>query len=339
MNTQDQLNNADFSAIPATRPSDRFGNREMVVVSDRQKPPVNPIDSGLISRNKPISYTLSPGQKDIFADACDAAVFDQGDPADQKLIVDKASQIAKQISGRLGYFVETLHTFPNFLIIEDFPEVRYPRRLIAIAGEIFGRVVKYPGEGDYIIEIKEQQALAGDRPSFKNSRPFYLHSDLSYADSPPQFMLIHSIRNNPKEGGFSGFADIESVVQLLTPSAREELQKPQFLFPAPPHYEGKSFVQFPILTKAPGQITWNVRFRRDSLFSITRDGIEAIAQLIQALDQTAFEIVLHQNSMVLVNNRRYLHARTAFVSKQSTPRHLNRVYISVEEELHHGTIY
>ncbi len=70
--------------------NDLFKGHAIAVANYRHRPPANPIvDTGLISRNKPISYTLSPKQQEIFVDACNAVVFNQGDPVDQQFIVNQ----------------------------------------------------------------------------------------------------------------------------------------------------------------------------------------------------------------------------------------------------------
>jgi len=283
-------------------------------------------------------YSLSNAEQEFFSKACEAAEFGRiGEDGQQKL-VETAAAMAQLASGELPKLVENikqlrnLRNSPGLIVIEHLPKVKDPRRLILIVGSILGQIAREANEGDYVIAIKEQQTKPGERPSFKNAREFYFHTDLSYVPEPPLFLLMHSVVNNPGEGGLSLFADIEIVTKKLSALDIAELQKPQFLFPAPPHYKGGGVVQFPILTQTPVEEVWRLRFRRDNLRAETRTGMEAVVQLIKAIDASAEEFMLQTDSLVLLDNQSFLHGRTAFAGgAQSTkePRHLNRTYAAL----------
>jgi hypothetical protein len=137
---QNQIHTTETSAILAAPTLDLFAAHRTEGEIESEKPRL-PMDAGHMGRKKPITYRLSPAQKSILTEASDAKAFEMNNAADQQLLINQASQIARQISPSMGHFADTLRTFAGFLIIEDFPEVCDPRYLIAIAGELFGRVV------------------------------------------------------------------------------------------------------------------------------------------------------------------------------------------------------
>jgi hypothetical protein len=196
-----------------------------------------------------------------------------------------------------------------------------------VLGEILGRVVKYPNEGDYLIEVKENRDAKSPRPGFNNSKEFFAHTDLSYVESPPEFMCLHSVVNDERQGGWSGFCDLADVIGLLKDEHVAELLREGFLFPAPPHFRGGGCVQHAILNESDGYPGYTIRFRRDSLRCLSRGGVEAVSYLCEALQKVTREIFLAPQSIVIVKNRRVLHSRTAFLTDTATaPRQLNRVY-------------
>src|SRR5665213_301397 len=157
-------------------------------------------------------YSLSNAEQEFFSKACEAAEFGRiGEDGQQKL-VETAAAMAQLASGELPKLVENikqlrnLRNSPGLIVIEHLPKVKDPRRLILIVGSILGQIAREANEGDYVIAIKEQQTKPGERPSFKNAREFYFHTDLSYVPEPPLFLLMHSVVNNPGEGGLSLFA-------------------------------------------------------------------------------------------------------------------------------------
>jgi hypothetical protein len=285
-----------------------------------------------------IRYSLSKAEQDSLAKACEASDFNSIKETDQKKLLEIAvaqSKLAARRTPKLAESIRHLRNLknsPGLLVLEHLPKVKDPRRLILIIGSILGGVQREANEGDYVIPIKEQETKPGERPSFKNAGAFYFHTDLSYVPEPPLFLLMHSVVNNAGEGGLSLFADIEVVTKGLSALDVAELQKPQFLFPAPPHYKAGGVVTFPILTQSVEHEVWRLRFRRDNLRAESRTGIEAVVQLIKAIDDSHEEVMLETDSLVLLDNQSFLHGRTAFAGSghnPKEPRHLNRIYVGL----------
>lgn len=281
---------------------------------------------------EPITYSLSDEERNALSAACSDPRFDAAQADDQDHLVAIATEVAATLDGGLRAQVEPLvadPATPDLLLIHELPRVREPKRLIATVGSLFGPVVKYPGEGDYIIEIREDLSRMGSRPSFANAREFFPHTDLSYVPDPPPFFAMHSVVNDPAEGGFSEFCDVGEITASLPKAAVEELEQSQFLFPAPPHFEGATSVQFPVLMREKRSGRRLARFRRDNLRARTREGIEAVIDFVKAVESTMAEVSLTANSMAIIGNRTVLHGRTAFVSSEQVEqgRHLNRMYI------------
>lgn len=213
-------------------------------------------------------------------------------------------------------------------VLVDVPTPENPLALLTTIGCLLGRVVRYEGEGSHIIEIKDDPNQDGSRPSFANSREFFFHTDLSYVPDPPPFLVMHSLSNDPGEGGLSLFASVDDLVASLSARTIEELSTRQFQFPAPSHYRGASVVTFPVLSNVPTAGP-TIRFRRDNLRAESRAGIKAVIDLVDAMQMHGVEYHLSAGSVALVANQRFLHGRTAYVSSAAAkqPRHLNRMYV------------
>jgi hypothetical protein len=280
-------------------------------------------------------YHLSTGERKALSHLA-ALVSSGGNVAGQQPLIAATNNIGASAPAleRLRAFAADLllPSSPGVGLVRGLPRDDDPTCLGAIVGATLGPIVKYPGEGDWIIAIKEDAARQDARPSFANAREFFLHTDLSYAPTPPEYFAMQSVINNPGEGGISVFCDSASVLDALDSADIDELHKPQFIFPAPPHYEGVSSVTLPILTPRSGWTRSRVRFRRDNLRSETRPGISAVIALIQAMSRSTFEILLDSGTVALIDNHRILHGRTAFVGSADSaikrpPRHLKRMYI------------
>ncbi len=217
-------------------------------------------------------------------------------------------------------------------ILHNLPTQDDPRRSFLLLAELMGRVVRFEDEGDYVIEIKEDpRSVVGGRPAFTNAREFFPHTDLSYIDEPPVFFCLHSINNDERQGGLSEFVDVAEIAKSLEPHQINILGRPDFLFPAPKHFRGGSAVRKPILSPhhaGPDQ----VRFRRDNLRCATREGIDAVVALCRKIQQTMIEVFLTPGSVAVIDNKRVLHGRTAFLGGAAAkiPRHINRLYFDVD---------
>jgi alpha-ketoglutarate-dependent taurine dioxygenase len=219
-------------------------------------------------------------------------------------------------------------------ILKGLDDVGLPRAAIFLLGEILGYVMKYPGEGDYLIEVREDPTATAARPGFNNSREFFGHTDLSYTDCPPPFFFLHSLLNDESQGGLSEFADLTDILAELSDEQIAVLKEPLFLFPAPTHFaKGGGAIRQPVLRTAPPMTPeYSVRFRRDALRTTSRPAIDAVIALVQAVEKVQQEFFLEPHAVAIINNERVLHGRTAFLAGGSSGsiRHINRIYIDFE---------
>ena len=217
-------------------------------------------------------------------------------------------------------------------VLHNLPAQDDPRRSFLLLAELMGRVVRFDDEGDYLIEVKENpNSVAGPRPGFANSKEFFPHTDLSYTDAPPVFFCLHSINNDARQGGLSEFVDVADLTKALESHHIDVLRQPDFLFPAPKHFRGGSAVRKSILS--PNHIgPDHIRFRRDNLRCATHEGIHAVVALCRTIQQTMSEVFLAPGSVAVIDNKRILHGRTAFLGGASVkiPRHINRLYFDVD---------
>lgn len=224
----------------------------------------------------------------------------------------------------------------NFLLIYNLPDVSNQWRLDALLSVLAGSIYSCPQEGSPIMILTENPQDNCTSPSHQNLLDFYPHTDLSYVNNPPDIIAMHTIYNNNNEYGSSIFCDVSKMVSMLSTKAKEELQKPNFIFIPPEHYTGNPKLQgFPILTWQETTLSWNIRFRKDKLkFLNEKDvSIEYIDELLNAIDCNTFFLKPPENSFYFINNRTILHGRTGYKKQivkyiNSKNRLVNRIYIN-----------
>ncbi|ODN73907.1 hypothetical protein L202_07417 [Cryptococcus amylolentus CBS 6039] len=160
-----------------------------------------------------------------------------------------------------------------------------------------------------------------------------LHMDLLYFSSPPRFQLLHCLRNRV-EGGSSYFVDSFRAVNDLPKEKRRFLSSVTI----PYQYDNDGhFLRYrhPIISPdyAPNSlhaaVNWSPPFRgpaealdmpQDDIVAAAKQEskvFQAIADFEERLSDPRYryEFTMQEGDLVLFDNRRVLHARTAFYDK------------------------
>lgn len=180
--------------------------------------------------------------------------------------------------------------------------------------------------GPMVMDIKPiKHEMTVETTSYYSWNNFDYHTDLAYIDEPPDFIAIICVQPDANGEGRSIFADIRAAVADLAPETLAELQKPNFIFKAPPHYQGGRVVRIPILAR-DAQGEWTIRVRFDRAGTDLPAAEAALQALSAALDKHRIEFLVGQNSVYIIDNRRVVHGRTPFSPTFSTTdRHLKRI--------------
>jgi len=180
--------------------------------------------------------------------------------------------------------------------------------------------------GPMVMDIKPvQHEMSVNTTSYYSWNNFDYHTDLQYIDHPPDFIAIICVTPDVKGEGRSIFADVQAAVQELSPATLEALQQPNFIFKAPPHYQGGLVARKAILNPtATGG--WQIRVRFDRASADTPEAENALRELYTALDKHRIEFLVGMNAAYIIDNRRMAHGRTPFLPTFSTTdRHLKRI--------------
>jgi L-asparagine oxygenase len=180
--------------------------------------------------------------------------------------------------------------------------------------------------GPMVMDIKPiKHEMSVETTSYYSWNNFDYHTDLQYVDAPPDFIAIICVRPDARGEGRSIFSDVRAAVRDLSPQIVAELQKPNFLFKAPPHFRGGLLARKPILERdARGEFRVRVRFDRAT--TETPEAEAALQSLSAAFDKHRIEFLVDKDSAYVIDNRRVVHGRTPFSPTFSaSDRHLKRI--------------
>jgi alpha-ketoglutarate-dependent taurine dioxygenase len=164
---------------------------------------------------------------------------------------------------------------------------------------------------------------------------FPWHTDCSYEDDPPRFFALQVLQHDRYGGGTFSVMNTERLLQHLSSETRIALAANEYRINTPPE-----FVRDPERTHITGSVlataTDNsaqgmIRYREDIFNPLTYRASRALVELkeILAKGDVHKHATLHleaeklpKGSIVLVDNRRWLHARNVIKDPE---RHLRRV--------------
>ncbi|KAJ5497957.1 hypothetical protein N7453_007008 [Penicillium expansum] len=162
---------------------------------------------------------------------------------------------------------------------------------------------------------------------------FPWHTDCSYEECPPQFFALHVLQPDTCGGGTLSVLKVDQLLALLSPFAKECLFAPNYLIAVPPEFKKSpedEHIVGGLLATSPDKKTIQLRFREDIITPLNPKAAEALEELKSVLlGPEANSHTLHltaqdlsRGSIILMDNRRWLHARNHV---KDPNRHLRRV--------------
>jgi clavaminate synthase len=194
-----------------------------------------------------------------------------------------------------------------------------PRRLACSYGREIDEELLGPKIMDLkydFAKIKEQQ-----KPAYFTSDYFPLHTDVSYVPNPPKFMLLQCVMPDADRGGSCLLADCAAAFDLLAEDEQAMLSRKLFRFAYPPNCPAGESSPYAIRNKN----VW--RFKYSSM-KFPDEVSVAVESFYEALQEIATELFLERGDVLIVDNHRIAHGRTAFHKPYpgDPGRHIRRLY-------------
>ncbi|KAI8948463.1 hypothetical protein F4801DRAFT_556985 [Xylaria longipes] len=163
---------------------------------------------------------------------------------------------------------------------------------------------------------------------------FPWHTDCSYEDLPPRYFALHVLQHDRRGGGTLSILNVQRLCESLSLSTRTSLMRQEYSIKIPLEFIKDTMQQRIVgslmAIDQDGQPSM-MRFRRDILTPLTEKASSALRELDISLEQarTQSQSTVHltssdipAGSIILMDNRRWLHARNNINDPQ---RHLRRV--------------
>ncbi|KAK1228844.1 hypothetical protein PQX77_008111 [Marasmius sp. AFHP31] len=158
------------------------------------------------------------------------------------------------------------------------------------------------------------------------------HMDLLYFANPPRYQVLHSLRNRV-EGGTSVFVDALHVAQQLKdlhPSDYDVLTKVlvpfQYVNGGRHYHQTHPTIQLSSTGDVIKHINYSPPFQAPLLLSTPIEFYHALRNFEKSLQdpQNIYRYTLQEGDAVFFDNRRVLHARTAFTDRSQGQGDINR---------------
>lgn len=215
------------------------------------------------------------------------------------------------------------HQFLNIPVTEIIPPTpvaytaRIPKQTYQAEGVIgavslsLGSLFGYEETSKFVMyDIYPVKGYEKSRSFVNSKKMLSFHTDGSaHPKLSPDFVLLYCIRSD--DDAVNWVADLDVLLQQLPSEVTGLLMRPLFkhlVCQSPEEYIVK-----PILFRDRGVFT--IQYDEDNVFGTSPEAIESQAVLNSILRKVAVKIENRENSLLVVNNRRCVHARSSFTPK------------------------
>ncbi|KAM0255930.1 hypothetical protein ACHAQJ_005331 [Trichoderma viride] len=163
---------------------------------------------------------------------------------------------------------------------------------------------------------------------------FPWHTDCSYENPPPRYFALQVLQPDRYGGGTLSVMNVERLSELLSLATKTSLARPEYLIRTPPEFTKhprQQHIVGSILMANEEDRSTMMRFREDILTPLSERASTALNELKHAMQgaEARSHSTLHltpetlpERSIILVDNRQWLHARNHIKDPE---RHLRRV--------------
>ena len=223
------------------------------------------------------------------------------------------------------------------LITLNFPDdsSEYLRDLVLSLGKHHnhGPPIEHSSTRGWFWDVRPKEKV-GHQARSESNLNFPWHTDCSYESCPPQFFGLHVIHADRYGGGTLSALNASRVLDRLNPSAYESLSRPNFRIEVPPEFsKGTASIDGSVISQVQGSDDVHIRFRADIIQPLSERAGKALQELNGMLCSDGEADVgdirvdftpqdLPDNTLVLMDNSRWLHSRTEVKDPR---RHLRRI--------------
>lgn len=219
--------------------------------------------------------------------------------------------------------------------ISQIPKHTYQSEgIIGAVSQSLGSLFGYEETSKFIIyDIYPVRGLEESR-SFVNSKKMLgFHSDGSaHPQRSPDYVLLYCIRSDPNAVNL--IVDADTLVRALPNRVVDVLMQARFrhlVSQFPERYESK-----PVLSIEDSNIC--IKYDEDNVFGLDQEAINAQNALNEGIRQVSVEVTNPKNSLLIINNKRCLHARTGFAPNfDGKDRWIKGAFVS-KENIQSGSI-
>lgn len=194
------------------------------------------------------------------------------------------------------------------------PAAMGTERLLLSVGVLLGEPFTYAQwDGGLLVHNKYPIPKHRDIQFGSNAVEFLLHTETPFRDVSPDYLCLLCLRGDPSGEALTIVSDLARAIGQLDPTVRDVLRRAAFAFETDNpviEVDGRGLTQpHPILSDRIGT---EVPEYVGDLVATGPEEQDALLQLRRLVDASATGVSLEQGDLLILNNRRVVHGRTAF---------------------------
>ncbi len=212
----------------------------------------------------------------------------------------------------------------------DWTPEESSEKILEFVGRV-GIVNEHNAGGSAVWDVRPMKDGVGNKTKARShtDSEFAMHTDCSFEDKPPRFMVLYTQKADGLGGGLSKFVDCKMLRRCLKPSSLEVLKSSTFTMRVPEEFRKEAdSIRGPILVESEdsGDAQW--RYRGETTLRGEGYTTPAMDNALNELDALLSDDRLHltarmpTGALLVLDNTRWLHGRTTVLDPE---RHLKRV--------------
>lgn len=209
---------------------------------------------------------------------------------------------------------------------------------LSLFATILGEPFNYIQEenGNIFRNIRPTRRNEKEQTSDGSKVDLELHTEIAFHPFKPDYLMLYCLRGDRNKEAFTLVSSLSKVLEQLDAKSTQILRDKQFLTgidvsfgnPDKTKYWGESI---PVLYGPEDRLM--ITYDLDLMVGLTEEARNALEVLKKAILKVQEKVCLQPGDLLIFNNRRVIHGRTAFKAYyDGYDRWLQRVYVSTDKE-------
>ena len=192
----------------------------------------------------------------------------------------------------------------------------YGEIMLTIVGQIVGELqsLSHQHNGRLFHDVMPIEEKKEDQTSGSSDVLLEMHTELSFVENPPEYLLLYCVRQDQAKTAETHLYDSRNALATISDETYQKLSSQAYRFRVDDNATGDVQPSETPVSIIDRYTTKLLRFDVDTCLPLDNSAKEASAELENALLSLKLSVRLAAGQLLLIDNKRMVHARGAFAA-------------------------